>query len=169
MRREEKRRVGAMFLLRYLRSLLRHYEEGFWLVMLAILNSVPAARALGRRMGVLSLAESRAASMVRLSSPFVPSVFCARLLCSPSVLAFLALLAFSARLLCSPSVLAFCSSVLAFCARLLCLASAHLLCSLSVLISVLAFWHGRSVLSHFGKRVPAGCRRRHRKSHSFFR
>eukprot|EP00962_Isochrysis_galbana_P040439 scaffold14636_cov79-Isochrysis_galbana.AAC.1 len=74
MRREEKRRVGAMFLLRYLRSLLRHYEEGFWLVLLAILNSVPGARALGRRLGILSLAESRAASMVRHPRSFLFSL-----------------------------------------------------------------------------------------------
>jgi type II pantothenate kinase len=63
MRREEKRRLGIMFLLRYLRSLLRHYEEGFWLVVLAVLNSVPGARALGRKLGLVSLAEDRAASM----------------------------------------------------------------------------------------------------------
>jgi len=68
MRREEKRRVGVMFLLRYLRALLRHYEEGFWLVVLAVLDSVPGGRSVGARIGIIRLAESRAASMAMCGS-----------------------------------------------------------------------------------------------------
>ncbi|EOD35407.1 hypothetical protein EMIHUDRAFT_201474 [Emiliania huxleyi CCMP1516] len=33
-----------MFFLRYLRALLRHYEEGFWLVVLFVLTSLPGLR-----------------------------------------------------------------------------------------------------------------------------
>ena len=35
-----------MLLLRYLGALLRHYEEGFWLVILALINSIPGVRQL---------------------------------------------------------------------------------------------------------------------------
>ena len=63
MRREVKRSRGLMFLVRYLRALLRHYEEGFWLVVLAVVNSVPLLRLAAQRVGLVRLAESRAASM----------------------------------------------------------------------------------------------------------
>mmetsp|Transcript_10547 Transcript_10547/g.31394 ORF Transcript_10547/g.31394 Transcript_10547/m.31394 type:complete len:298 (+) Transcript_10547:86-979(+) len=68
MRREVKRSRGLMFLVRYLRALLRHYEEGFWLVVLAVVNSVPLLRLAAQRVGLVRLAESRAASMAMCGS-----------------------------------------------------------------------------------------------------
>ena len=44
MQREEERYNGPMFFLRYIGALLRHYEEGFWLILLAILNSLPGVK-----------------------------------------------------------------------------------------------------------------------------
>mmetsp|Transcript_5782 Transcript_5782/g.18934 ORF Transcript_5782/g.18934 Transcript_5782/m.18934 type:complete len:325 (+) Transcript_5782:887-1861(+) len=61
-------RRGPMFFLRYLRALLRHYEEGFWLVVLAVVNSVPLLRLAAQRVGLVRLAESRAASMAMCGS-----------------------------------------------------------------------------------------------------
>jgi len=52
-----------MLWLRYLRTLLRHYEEGFWLVLLAVVNLVPGARPLACFLGITTFAESRAASL----------------------------------------------------------------------------------------------------------
>ena len=55
-------RRGPMFFLRYLRALLRHYEEGFWLVVLFVLTSLPGLREVSRILGVVRFAERRAAS-----------------------------------------------------------------------------------------------------------
>jgi len=56
-------RRGPMFFLRYLRALLRHYEEGFWLVVLFVLTSLPGLREVSRILGVVRFAERRAASV----------------------------------------------------------------------------------------------------------
>ena len=44
-------RAGLRFWLRYARALLRHYEEGFWLVVLVICSVVPGVKQLTRRVG----------------------------------------------------------------------------------------------------------------------
>jgi len=63
MQREEERAIGPMFFLRYIGALLRHYEEGFWLIVLAVLNSIPGLRQFASILGILRWAESRAASV----------------------------------------------------------------------------------------------------------
>ena len=66
MQRAETRALGPKFLLRYLGALLRHWEECFWLVVLAVVNSVP-----GTLMSWLStLAAERAASAAMSGSLF---------------------------------------------------------------------------------------------------
>ena len=52
---------GPMFLMRYVTALLRHYEEGFWLVVLSIL-SLPGVSHLCEALGIMRFAEARAAS-----------------------------------------------------------------------------------------------------------
>lgn len=37
---------GPKLLIRYLAALLRHYEEGFWLVVLFLVNSIPGIKQL---------------------------------------------------------------------------------------------------------------------------
>ena len=65
MRREVKTKRGPMFFLRYLRALLRHYEEGFWLVILALV-AIPGIQYIFHSVPVLKrfrrFAEARAAS-----------------------------------------------------------------------------------------------------------
>jgi len=63
MQREEERFQGPMFFLRYIAALVRHYEEGFWLVVLTILNSVPGVKHIATVMGLVRWAEARAASV----------------------------------------------------------------------------------------------------------
>lgn len=60
---ERDGRLGPKFWLRYLRALLRHYEEGFWLVVLVVLTSIPGLKQLAKLLGVVSFAERRAASV----------------------------------------------------------------------------------------------------------
>tara|TARA_B110001452_G_scaffold26482_2_gene20767 strand:- start:638 stop:2086 length:1449 start_codon:yes stop_codon:yes gene_type:complete len=67
MRREDEAGRGPMFLWRYLSALLRHYEEGFWLVVLAIV-SLPCFQFVFDRLGVVSFAEARAASTAMCGS-----------------------------------------------------------------------------------------------------
>lgn len=54
---------GPMFFLRYVAALIRHYEEGFWLIVLAVLNSIPGVKHVATLMGIVRWAESRAASV----------------------------------------------------------------------------------------------------------
>jgi len=65
MRREQKLKRGPMFFLRYLGALLRHYEEGFWLVILALV-AIPGIQYIFHSVPVLKrfrrFAEARAAS-----------------------------------------------------------------------------------------------------------
>lgn len=61
MQREE-RAIGLGFLIRYLRALARHYEEGFWLILLAVLNFIPV------RHRMLSLSVWGARARVRCSA-----------------------------------------------------------------------------------------------------
>jgi len=63
MQREEERRKGPMLLLRYLGALLRHYEEGFWLVVLGIVNLIPGIKQLATMLGLVRFGEARAASV----------------------------------------------------------------------------------------------------------
>ena len=63
MQREEERAIGPMFFLRYIGALLRHYEEGFWLILLALLNSIPGIKHLATISGIVRWAEQRAASV----------------------------------------------------------------------------------------------------------
>eukprot|EP00967_Tisochrysis_lutea_P097074 scaffold142472_cov35-Tisochrysis_lutea.AAC.3 len=56
-------RLGPKFWLRYLRAVLRHYEEGFWLVVLVILNSIPGLKQFAKFLGIVGFAERRAASV----------------------------------------------------------------------------------------------------------
>ena len=63
MQREDDRAVGPMFFFRYIGALLRHYEEGFWLIVLAVLNSIPGIKHLASIVGVVRWAEQRAASV----------------------------------------------------------------------------------------------------------
>lgn len=67
MRREDEGARGPMFLWRYLSALLRHYEEGFWLVVLAVV-SLPCFQFAFDRLGVVSFAEARAASTAMCGS-----------------------------------------------------------------------------------------------------
>ena len=67
MRREDDGGRGPMFLWRYLSALLRHYEEGFWLVVLAIV-SLPCFQFVFDRLGIVSFAEARAASTAMCGS-----------------------------------------------------------------------------------------------------
>ena len=43
-------------------ALVRHYEEGFWLIVLFVLNSIPGFNKLAQQLGIVRFAESRAAS-----------------------------------------------------------------------------------------------------------
>ena len=61
MGREEDKARGPMFLMRYVTALLRHYEEGFWLVVLSIL-SLPGVNQVCEALGIMRFAEARAAS-----------------------------------------------------------------------------------------------------------
>ena len=63
MTREEKLFNGPMFFVRYIAALIRHYEEGFWLVVLSVLNSIPGIKHIATIMGVVRWAEARAASV----------------------------------------------------------------------------------------------------------
>ena len=63
MQREEDRAVGPMFFFRYIGALLRHYEEGFWLILLAVLNSIPGIKHFAKVVGLVRWAEQRAASV----------------------------------------------------------------------------------------------------------
>ena len=63
MQREEALFNGPMFLLRYIAALIRHYEEGFWLIVLTILNSIPGIKHVMSIMGIIRWAEARAASV----------------------------------------------------------------------------------------------------------
>lgn len=61
IQREDTHSLGPKFLLRYLAALLRHWEECFWLVVLAVLDSLPFG--LGQKLTWLSqLAAGRSAS-----------------------------------------------------------------------------------------------------------
>ena len=59
---------GGALWLRYLRTLLRHFEEGFWLVILAIVNSVPGLRQLAHASGLVNFGQTRAASTAMCGS-----------------------------------------------------------------------------------------------------
>ena len=61
MGRDEDKARGPMFLMRYVTALLRHYEEGFWLVVLSIL-SLPGVYQVCEALGIMRFAEARAAS-----------------------------------------------------------------------------------------------------------
>ena len=63
IQRAEERRRGPMFLFRYLAALTRHYEEGFWLVILAVINTLPGVKQLATYVGLTRFAEARAASV----------------------------------------------------------------------------------------------------------
>ena len=63
MQREEERAIGPMFFFRYIGALLRHYEEGFWLILLVVLNSIPGIKHLATISGIVRWAEQRAASV----------------------------------------------------------------------------------------------------------
>ena len=63
MQREEERFQGPMFFFRYIAALIRHYEEGFWLIILTIVNSIPGVKHLVTVMGLVRWAEARAASV----------------------------------------------------------------------------------------------------------
>ena len=63
MQREDEFFQGPMFALRYVAALIRHYEEGFWLIVLAILNSIPGVKHVASLIGIIRWAESRAASV----------------------------------------------------------------------------------------------------------
>jgi len=63
MQREEDNSIGPMLLLRYVRALVRHYEEGFWLIILFILRSLPGVTTVAERFGIIRFAEARAASV----------------------------------------------------------------------------------------------------------
>ena len=52
MQREEDRAIGPMFLIRYVQAIMRHYEEGFWLILLALLNSIPGILKLASTIGL---------------------------------------------------------------------------------------------------------------------
>ena len=59
----EEGAIGPMLLIRWLRAIARHYEEGFWLIVLALLNLIPGGKQLAAWVGVLRFAETRAASV----------------------------------------------------------------------------------------------------------
>ncbi|KAL1524097.1 hypothetical protein AB1Y20_019007 [Prymnesium parvum] len=63
MQREDDAHKGPMLLLRYLAALLRHYEEGFWLVVLALVNCIPGVKQLATALGLVRFGEARAASV----------------------------------------------------------------------------------------------------------
>jgi len=63
MQREDVHSLGPKFLLRYLAALVRHWEECFWLVVLAVIDSLPSSLPLNLGLGWLSdLAAGRSAS-----------------------------------------------------------------------------------------------------------
>jgi len=64
----EGRQLGPRLALRYLAALLRHYEEGLWLVVLAIANSIPGLKQLATALGLVRFAEMRAASVAMCGS-----------------------------------------------------------------------------------------------------
>jgi pantothenate kinase len=59
MQREDRGNLGPKFLLRYVAALLRHWEECFWLVVLAVLDSLPFKHGMG---WLAELAAGRSAS-----------------------------------------------------------------------------------------------------------
>jgi len=63
MQREDDRAIGPMLLIRWLQAVVRHYEEGFWLVLLAVLNFIPGINKLVSILGLARFAENRAASV----------------------------------------------------------------------------------------------------------
>jgi type II pantothenate kinase len=63
MQREQRGYVGPMLLIRWVQAVIRHYEEGFWLVILAVLNFLPGVRQLVSVIGLARFAEKRAASV----------------------------------------------------------------------------------------------------------
>ena len=63
MQREQRGYVGPMLLIRWVQAVIRHYEEGFWLVIRAVLNFLPGVRQLVSVIGLARFAEKRAASV----------------------------------------------------------------------------------------------------------
>jgi type II pantothenate kinase len=66
MQREEERYNGPMFFFLYIAALIRHYEEGFWLILLTLLNSIPGVKHVASR--VIRWGEARAASVAMCGS-----------------------------------------------------------------------------------------------------
>ena len=69
VQRDGRGPIGFIFLLRYLQSIIRHYEEGFWLLALAVINLAPGIRQLFSMLRITNFAENRAAS-VAMCGPF---------------------------------------------------------------------------------------------------